>query len=194
MQGRPNSSQQEGLFAAAAPALSIVATTFVVNLRHMLFSMTLSPYLRGWRKWELAAFAYELTDESFALHSVRFAADAPSKIEVGALNLTAQLSWILGTWLGAVVGGHIADIRPWALDYTLSAMFIALLVMQIKHRLEVVVALLTGLLAVALARWGVGQWGVILATVTGATIGVALERLGETRHGPEPLHSRRGSG
>ncbi len=166
-----------GLFAAAAPALSIVATTFVVNLRHMLFSAALSPYLRGWRKWELAAFAYELTDESFALHSVRFAADAPSKIEVGALNLTAQLSWILGTWLGAVVGGHIADIRPWALDYTLSAMFIALLVMQIKHRLEVVVALLTGLLAVALARWGVGQWGVILATVTGATIGVALERL-----------------
>ncbi len=75
------------------------------------------------------------------------------------------------------MGGHIADIRPWALDYTLSAMFIALLVMQIKHRLEVVVALLTGLLAVALARWGVGQWGVILATVTGATIGVALERL-----------------
>ncbi len=45
-----------GLFAAAAPALSIVATTFVVNLRHMLFSAALSPYLRGWRgkgNWQL---------------------------------------------------------------------------------------------------------------------------------------------
>lgn len=166
-----------GLFAAAAPALSIIATTFVVNLRHMLFSAALSPYLKGWRKWELAVFAYELTDESFALHSVRFASGIHSKIEAGALNLTAQLSWIVGTWLGAVVGGRIADIRPWALDYTLSAMFIALLVMQIKHRLEVIVALLTGFLAVALARWGVGQWSVILATVTGATIGVALEHL-----------------
>ncbi|MGC9348749.1 MAG: AzlC family ABC transporter permease [Anaerolineae bacterium] len=164
------------LFGAGAPALSTILTTFVVNLRHMLFSAALSPYLKGWSKGALAAFAYELTDESFALHSVQFASGVPPKAEVFALNATAQLSWIFGGWLGAVVGGRITDVRPWALDYTLPAMFVALLVMQIKARIEVVVAVLTGLLAVLLTLWGMGQWSVILATVVGATLGVALEQ------------------
>jgi 4-azaleucine resistance transporter AzlC len=165
-----------GLFAAGAPALSIILTTFVVNLRHMLFSAALSPYLKRWSKGALAAFAYELTDESFALHSVQFPSGVPHRAELFALNATAQVSWVLGGWLGAVLGGLITDVRPWALDYTLPAMFIALLVMQIKARLEVAVALLTGGLAVLFTLWGVGQWSVILATVIGATLGVALER------------------
>ena len=49
-----------GLFAAAVPGLTIILTTFVVNLRHMLFSAALSPYLKGWKVPELALFSYEL--------------------------------------------------------------------------------------------------------------------------------------
>lgn len=164
-----------GLFAAAAPPLSIIITTFVVNLRHLLFSAALSPYLKRWRKPELAAFAYELTDESFAVHSATFAQGIPPKTEVLALNATAQLSWVAGSLLGALVGGLIADVRPLALDYTLPAMFIALLVIQIHDRIEVMIAMLSGLLAVGLTLWGVGRWSVIVATVAGATLGVVLE-------------------
>ena len=61
------------MFGAGMGPLSIIATTFVVNLRHMLMSASLAPNLRKWSKWELAAFAYEITDESFAIHSTRFA-------------------------------------------------------------------------------------------------------------------------
>ena len=172
-----------GLFAAAAPALSIIATTFVVNLRHMLFSAALSPYLKGWRKFELAIFAYELTDETFAVHSVSFPEGVPSKAEVIAVNVTAQLSWLCGSWLGAVVGGLIKDVRPLALDYTLPAMFIALLVMQIKVRAEIIVAVLTGGLAVVLTLMGLDRWSVILATLVGATLGVLFEQIATRREG-----------
>lgn len=166
-----------GLFAAAAPAISIIVTTFVVNLRHLLFSAALSPYLKDWRKGELAAFAYELTDESFALHSAQFPVEVPPKTEVIALNATAQVSWVAGTLCGALVGGLFADVKPLALDYTLPAMFVALLVMQIRARLEVVVAIFSGLLAVGLTLLGLGHWSVILATVAGATLGLLLTRL-----------------
>ena len=172
-----------GLFAVAAPALSIIATTFVVNLRHMLFSAALSPYLKGWRKSELAIFAYELTDETFAVHSVSLPQGVLSKAEVIAVNVTAQLSWLCGSWLGAVVGGLIKDVRPLALDYTLPAMFIALLVIQIKVRAEIIVAALTGLLAVVLTLMGVGRWSVIVATLIGATLGVLFEQIGTRREG-----------
>jgi 4-azaleucine resistance transporter AzlC len=164
-----------GLFAAGAPALSVILTTFVVNLRHVLLSAALSPYLKGWRKREIAAFAYELTDESFAVHSVRFASGAPSKAEVLATNATAQAAWILGTWLGVVVGQSIADVKPLALDYVLPAMFIALLVLQIRDRVQVGVALATGALSVILLLMGMGQWNVIAATLAGATMGVIFE-------------------
>ncbi len=170
------------MFAAGVPALSIVLTTFVVNLRHLLFSAAMSPHLKGWRKPELAAFAYELTDESFALHSASVAdgAKIPPKSEMLALNVTAQASWVLGSWLGIVAGRLIADTQAFALDYALPAMFIALLVMQTRQRRDIGVAVFAGLLAVTLTLLGLSHWSVIIATVTAATAGLVWEMKRET--------------
>jgi 4-azaleucine resistance transporter AzlC len=164
-----------GLFEAGVPGLSVILTTLVVNLRHLLMSAAVAPYLKRWRKVELAAFAYELTDESFAVHSARFAAHGPNQAEAFTINVFAQAAWVLGSWLGLTLGGLISDARPLALDYALPAMFIALLVMQIKDRVQIGVALLTGLLATGLLLAGVNQWNVILATLAGATVGVGIE-------------------
>jgi 4-azaleucine resistance transporter AzlC len=165
-----------GLFAAGVAPVSIVVTTFIVNLRHLLLSAALSPYLRGWRKRELAFFAYELTDESFAVHAAQFVTGAWSKAEVFATNITAQVSWVAGTVLGIVAGGLIGDVRPLALDYALPALFIALLVLQITDRLQIAVAVLSGLLALTLVLAGVDQWNVIIATLVSATGGVGVEQ------------------
>jgi 4-azaleucine resistance transporter AzlC len=164
-----------GLFSAAIPGWTIILTTFIVNLRHMLFSAALSPYLKDWKKVELALFAYELTDESFALHSAAFAEGAPVKAEAFAINMTAQVSWIAGSALGAFAGQLVSDVKPLALDYTLPAMFIALLVMQLKSKTEIVVAICTGVICVACILLGLNQWSVILATTIGASLGVGLE-------------------
>ncbi|GAX88825.1 AzlC family ABC transporter permease [Effusibacillus lacus] len=164
-----------GLIGAGTPALSIVLTTFVVNLRHLLMSAALSPYLKKWRKRELAVFSYQLTDETFALHSVQFAKGMPGKPEVFAVNITSQASWVFGTWLGVTAGQLITDVKPLALDYALPAMFIALLLLQLRDRLQIYVALLTGLLAVGMLLLGFDRWNVIIATVLGATIGTVVE-------------------
>ena len=173
-----------GLFASGISPLSIVLTTFVANLRHLLMSASLAPHVRRWRKPLLAAFAYQVTDETFAVHAARFvSAPAPvpvGKAEVFCVNLIAQAAWVFGGWLGIVGGQVIPDPRPWGLDYALSAMFIALLVLQIKNRIQVGVALLTGALAVGLTLIGLDQWAVILATMVGATIGVIWENWTKT--------------
>ena len=164
-----------GLFATMAAPLSIILTTFVVNLRHLLMSSALARYLHRWRKAQLAIFAYELTDETFALHTVGFQNGEPDFTETLAVNLTAQLSWVLGSWLGLVAGELITDVKPFALDYALPAMFIALLMMQIKNRTQLLVALASGALAAGLLLAGLSQWYVILATLLGASLGVILE-------------------
>lgn len=163
------------LFGAHVPVLSIIMTTFVVNLRHLIMTSALTPYLKHWRTWELAAFAYEVTDETFAVHSTQFPESVPGKAEVFAINLTAQTAWITGTILGIVLGQLVTNVKPFALDYALPAMFVALLVLQIRHWRHVVVALMTGTLALFLHQLGMTQWHVMTAAVIGATIGVILE-------------------
>ena len=51
----------------------------------------------------------------------------------------------------------MADIRPYALDYALCAMFIALIVLQIQKRMQVLVVFVSGGLAVGLMQLGVDQ-------------------------------------
>lgn len=165
-----------GLFSANITPIAIILTTFIVNLRHLLFSAAIFPHLGNWRRGELAGFAYELTDETFALHSARFSKDDVEKAEVIAINLTAHLAWISGSWLGAVAGKLVVEIEPLALDFVLPAMFIALLVMQIKRRSQVSTAVIAGITSAAFLLLGFSQLHVIIGTLIGATFGAWIER------------------
>ena len=163
------------LFAAGMPPVSIVATTFVVNLRHLLMTASLSQSMRDWRKWHLALFAYEVTDESFALHSARYArGDRDRKVSF-LINSLAHASWVLASFVGYLSGAAIPDVKPLGLDFALPAMFIALLAMQIRNGLHVFVAGFTGLASIALMQSGADRWSVIIATVLGATVGAGVE-------------------
>jgi len=164
-----------GLIASGASALSVIITTFIVNLRHMLMSAALSPYLKKWSKLEIAGFTFQLTDESFAVHSTRFANGDTHKSDTFLINSIAQLAWVGGTVLGIFSSTLISDVKPMGLDYALPAMFIALLIFQIKDKSHVIVGLITGLLSTALALGGAGQWNVIIATLIGATLGTAVK-------------------
>ena len=61
-----------GMFAQGINPLSIIATTFIVNLRHLLMSASLSTYHGGLARRRSGGFCYELTDETFAVHNLRF--------------------------------------------------------------------------------------------------------------------------
>lgn len=163
------------MFAAGMPPLSIVATTLVVNLRHLLMTASLSPHLGGWRRWQLGLFAYQVTDETFALHSTRFGRGETGRPVSFAVNVTAHAAWVLASWLGYLAGAAIPDVRPLGLDYALPAMFIALLAMQVRNGLHVFVAGFTGLAAIALVQAGADRFSVIIATIAGATFGAGVE-------------------
>ena len=163
------------LFAQMLHPLSIIATTFIVNLRHLLMSAALAPHMRNWKQSQVAFFSFELTDESFGLHSLRFDQGNNQPNSSITINMICQSAWVLGSFLGAVAGNLIQDVRPFALDYALPAMFIALLIMQIKHRTHLIIAGISAILSLILWQLGATQWHVILATVISATIGAGVE-------------------
>lgn len=164
-----------GLFASGTGVAAIILTTFVVNLRHMLMAASLAPYLSGWKKRYLALFSFELTDETFALHSSQATRLEHCRLEALALNLTAQTSWVVGTLLGLFASGLIGDVKPLGLDYALSAMFIGLLVSQCEDFIKVFTAIFAGILATVLLLLGVEQFYIIVATVLAATFGLGAE-------------------
>jgi 4-azaleucine resistance transporter AzlC len=163
-----------GLFAAGAAPLAIVATTFVVNLRHLLMSAALAPYLRGWSRTRLALFSYQMTDETFALHAGRFAKSRTGPPETFGINLIAHSAWVGSTALGLAASTLITDIRPIGLDYALPAMFIALLLGQLKSRLHLAVALVAGVVSTVLMLAGLQQSHVLAATILAATFGLGV--------------------
>ena len=168
-----------GMFGLGAHPLSIIATTFIVNLRHLLMSAAIAPKLKQtskpWSKTDVTLFGLELTDETFALHTSTFAKETPSKASLFVSNIASQISWVIGSALGMLAGSLIGDIRPYGLDFVLSAMFIALIFMQLNHKRELMVAVVAGVLSIAFLLVGISQWNVILATLAAATLGVVLE-------------------
>lgn len=163
------------LFAQMLHPLSIIATTFIINLRHFLMSAALAPHLKTWKSSQIALFSFELTDESFGVHSLRFNQGQNSPAPAITINVICQLAWVVGSYLGSVAGNLIQDIRPFALDYALPAMFIALMILQINRRTHIFVALLSAILSIIFWQLGATQWHVILATLIAATIGAGVD-------------------
>lgn len=170
-----------GLIASKASVAAITLTVFMVNLRHLLMSASLAPYLSGLSRLEQALFSFEITDESFAVHANYFRKKGvPPKAELFSLNHSAHLSWITGSFLGALLGGYFSlNTEALGIDYALPAMFIALLVMQLENRRQVLIALFAAFLGLTLYLSGLTQLYIIIATVVAAGLGAFLEMRAE---------------
>ena len=174
-----------GLIGAGASVFAVTMTVFLVNLRHLLMSASLAPYLKKLKTWQQILFSYELTDESFAVHSAYFRkSGTPSFTQLFTLNLSAQLAWVTGTVFGAWVGVRLAfDTEAYGIDFALPAMFIALLVMQIEKQRHLYIALLAAALGLCFFLLGFSQLYIIMATIIAATCGALTDKNGCKREG-----------
>ena len=114
---------------------------------------------------------------SFALHSNQFASaeGVPPPAQCFTVNLAPHLAWITGSALGHLAKAGI-NINRWGLDYALSAMFIALLILQARTRLMAIVGLVSAGLALTFNAAGWEGGSVIFSTLIGATLGLWVER------------------
>lgn len=169
-----------GLVAGGAGLAVIVLTTFVVNLRHMLYSATLAPHLaRLPRRW-LLPLGFWLTDESFVVAARHYEEHDTQEKHWYLLGseIAMYLTWQLVTWLGIVAGSAIPDPANWGLDFALVVTFIGMLIPMIKNRPTLAAVLVAGAAAM-LANGLPNQFGLLLAALLGIAAGVVLERANE---------------
>ena len=161
------------MLAAGASATAIILTTFVVNLRHVLMSSSLAVHLKGESRLKLSLLAYGVTDESFAVNTYQFNNGSWDINRCLVVNHLANLTWCISTVVGGI-GGQYIPASAFGIDYALIAMFICLLVFQLKGRAYAWTGLLAALLAVVLALFIPGNLYIVLASVLAATVGLAV--------------------
>ena len=171
------------LITGGVGAAVVLLTTFVVNLRHALYSAALQPFVRHLSNRWRVPLAFWLTDEAFAVIQHRYARDDASPYKhwffLGAA-LTMYLSWQLATLAGIAFGQAVPDVASWGLDFAMIATFVGIAVPMMRTRPQVASALVAG--AVALLTWGLPyKLGLIAAALAGIVVGVWLEQRDECR-------------
>ncbi len=167
------------LFATGTPGLVIIMTTFVVNLRHMLYSASMAPHLKHLsRAWKYA-LAFLLTDEAYAVSITAYQADDAPAARGSSLHwftlgagLTLWVCWQISTAAGIALGASVPE--SWALDFTLALTFIALVMPLLKTRPMVLAALTAALTALVTHALPYKLW-LILAIVAGIAAGMWAE-------------------
>jgi predicted branched-subunit amino acid permease len=159
-----------GLFGGGAAALEIVSTTFLLNVRHVLYGLSLGRRIPLAPR-ERPVAAYFLTDEAFGVV-------AASGERTFAFLLGAELSlfavWNLATFGGAIAGSAIADPAELGIDLVFPLAFLALLVPLVRTRVELLVAVASGAIAYVAGRGLPGGLPILLAGVVGSLVGAAL--------------------
>ena len=174
------------LIGAGTPVGLLLLTTFVVNLRHLLYSASLAPFLRPLRPAWKAALAYLLTDEAYAVAITHYNQTSPTGATppsprdepnhrhwyfLGA-GLTLWTTWQASTAAGLYLGARIPT--SWHLEFALPLTFLALARPAITDRataITVLVASVVGIISSGLAM----RLGIIVAALAGIAAGIVAE-------------------
>ena len=178
------------LIEGGAPYIELIITTFVINLRYFLMSLSLSQKVApDMPFYKRAVMAYCITDEVFALASME--PDEVSFPFFGGLMLTPILGWTSGTLLGAVASGLLSPMVQGCMGIALYCMFIAIIIPPAcKSRKVALAVVISAFLSCMfkyvpglneLSKVGGGGWAIITAAILGAAICASIKEVKRRR-------------
>lgn len=142
------------LLIAGAPAWVVLATGFCVNLRFVVFSLHLRPYLMHMPRWRRMTHGYLTADMSYAMFVGRY-----PRLPTTVPEQQAQEAFLAGNycvtwsaWMGmSLVGIALANLIPqaWGLGFAGVLSLVAIVCSMATTRLRVLGALVAAATAVA---------------------------------------------
>ena len=164
------------LMARNAPIAVIILTGVIINLRFLMYSATLGPYMRGVPPLRKGIFSYFLSDQAFAVSMAEFHRPGSAVHKVSYYAGAAVLMYL--TWITAVTAGILLGAAIPAslqLDFAIPLTFMALLVPSLRDSTYVTAALVSAVCAVLAGGlpWGLG---LVLASAVGIATGFTLAR------------------
>jgi predicted branched-subunit amino acid permease len=168
-------------------AIVAALTACTVNLRMLLYSASLAPYLAHERFGRRMAAAYLMTDQAYAVSIMRWSPgssvdgttdDETERDRRWSYYLGAGLmlwgAWQASTIAGALLGNAVPDSVP--LGFAVPLVFLVLLIPMLTRRHAVVAAAVGGAATVAALELGVGPLSVMVGAVAGVLAGALADR------------------
>jgi 4-azaleucine resistance transporter AzlC len=135
------------ILGAGGTVAAAVAAAVLLNFRYAPIGVSVAPWLGGPAWWRFLR-AQLVVDESWAVAAEGEGRFDP-RILVGA-GLLLYVSWVAGTAIGALGGQALGDPKTLGLDAAFPALFLALLLPQLRNRRTILAAVLGGAIALAL--------------------------------------------
>lgn len=155
--------------------VAIVLTALIINLRFVMYSASLAPFLhhlpRRWT-WPLS---YMLSDQSYAICILKLSSGELGRFAhyfYAGTAVTMWLSWQLSVLAGVYLGASIPS--AWSLSFAIPLSFLAILVPSIRSSASLGAAAVGGVVAV-LAVDMPYNLGLVTASITGIVAGVLIE-------------------
>jgi 4-azaleucine resistance transporter AzlC len=175
------------MIQAGAGMLLIVASTFLINMRHLLMGLSLSPYLASERPSWHRILAFWMTDESYMATITRYresGLDHGSPWFMFGSGFLMYANWQVCTLIGALAGNAIPDPTRWGLDFAMPATFLTMLLPQVRERRVAITVLVAAASSTAAYILIPGTWFILIGAILGTVTGVVLETLAEKNAGP----------
>ena len=115
------------LFASGAGAASIVLTALLLNLRHVLYGLSLARYLGPRTRPPRPLLAFFVTDESYGLAIRECLAGRGGDAYLFGASLSLYGVFAASTLAGALLGARLPDLTGLGLDFVFPLSFLALL-------------------------------------------------------------------
>ncbi|CAM3590929.1 Branched-chain amino acid permease [Pseudomonas reidholzensis] len=164
------------LMQNGALPVTMVVTALVINLRFLMYSAALAPHFHHLPRRRTWPLAFLLSDQSFALCSLKFASGESDRYAFHYYTGTAVtmwLGWNLAVVAGVLLGAGIPD--SWSLGFAIPLSFLALLIPNIRSAATLGAATVGGVLAV-LAVDLPYNLGLLVASLGGVITGVTIEQ------------------
>jgi len=164
------------LIGAGAWFPAIIATVFVVNLRHLLYATNLMPQVQHVaQRWRIP-MAFWLTDETFATVSNRLKRD-PDLPHFRSYYLGSAVAmyllWQVNTFVGIWAGAQIPDIANWGLDVAMVVAFVGIVVPMLVDRATLACAMTAGIAMLLTHDWP-NQIGLFASALIAIAVGVLV--------------------
>ena len=136
------------LFSGGASSLVTITSVGAVNSRHLLYGAVFSEYLSHLKLTWKIILSYVLIDQAFAVSNNYFKENRNDNYKhyhlLGA-GFTCWTIWQISTILGIVLGSVVPD--ELGLSFTISLTFLALLINDFRKFKNVIVMLVSGIVA-----------------------------------------------
>jgi 4-azaleucine resistance transporter AzlC len=160
-----------GLWATPLPVLTIVVTTLVVGLRHLLMGAALAPWFSKLARLKAYGSVFFMADENWALTMSEFSKGRRDGAFLLGGGLAMFLSWTSATLIGRTVGDFLHDPARWGLDFAFTAVFLALLAGMWRGRSDLLPWAVAAVVAVISHHFLPGQWYILLGGLAGSFAG-----------------------